>query len=299
MRSRRLVVLAGVLTAAAVLALGLLLNRSAEPRKVKVRTGERVVCTYGETVEDGVRVIEVPPDEAGVHRVTTRKVTCARHRKLEALYAKAQEALAKGDTAAARKALTEVLALDKDFRRAAEQARLIDEGEKAEPDRSSSPVPSASGPGPSPKPPPGEDGDDPDEGRVPVGPVASLKGYIPDDIPGFRALPITDDPFALTRDYVPLEGASARIVHLVIVVEQYRDAAAAGERVKSYQDYYSDNASSVRASGRSIYFGTRTEYGVVTWNEGAIAIVAEMIARDGKATGLKPDLRAVAEAVLR
>ena len=88
------------LTLALVLVLALSLTPlTACSRKVEVKSGKRVVCTYGEIVSDSVRTLQVPAADAGKYTVTTETVTCDRHKRAEALYAAAQKALGQANEA--------------------------------------------------------------------------------------------------------------------------------------------------------------------------------------------------------
>lgn len=255
-------------------------------RKVEVSTGEIVLCRYGHTVKDDVRSIEVPAREAGEYSVETTTIVCPLHRRMEDLYAKAQEALAAGDLAAAEKLLAEVVAGDAGFRKAATQLADVKAGRKPQPDRGGSQAPGSSSATSSPD----------DEGRLPVS--GDMRRYVPEDIPGFTAQSVVVDPVAVSRMYLP-KGASD-VGQLIIAVEQYTDAAHAKAAIDSgVKRSYSGSPSEVRVPGHVAYFGTDgTRFAVLAFNDGAVLVVFEMYAAKGPPTALKDDLAKAAEAVL-
>jgi hypothetical protein len=254
-------------------------------RMVKVQTGERVVCTYGEVVSSTVKTIEVPASKVTDYKVVTKTVTCSKHKAIEALYAAAQKAIQAGDLKTARGKLAEVLALDANFRKAAEQATQIDAGTKPVPDAGTG------GTGSTTPTPPG--------GGVPEGPVASLSVWVPDALAGYKADPVEADSVSLTRQYVP--SGSKPVSSLVVVAEQYKDAGAAKAAASStIAGQYSTGRATVTVKGRAVLFGTMSskQFAAIAWNEGAVLIVVEAYSSAGGAGGLKDELASVAAALI-
>jgi hypothetical protein len=254
---------------------------SACTQTVRVETGERVVCTYGEVVSSSVKVVNVPADQADRYQITTKVVTCDRHKKLEQLYATAQAALISGDTSSAASALQQIVQSDPAFREAAAQLADIHAGKKPKPDTSG-----PSNPG-------GSTAPTSTTTTEPVGPVANLSGWVPDSLSGYTAAQVVADAFTLTREYTPTGGG--RVESLVIVVEQYKDAAAAKAAIaKKIQPGYPSSASHSTISGRSVYLGTDgRRFAIAAWNENGVMIAVEASARDRVPASLKPDLTAV------
>ncbi len=252
-------------------------------RQVKVESGERVVCTYGEVVTDTVRVLEVPASEAARHSVRSSTVLCPRHKRLKELYDAAQDALRQGDTEAALRHLRELVGMDSAFADASSQLAAVERGE----------TPTSSGDAP------GRSNQPTDTGRVPLGPTEELARYVPDTLAGFLAEPTLVDPFSLTREYVPSD--TARVLALVIAVERYKTAALARAGVDaSIKKPYSAHASSVKVAGRSAYFGTDGKrYAVLAWNDGGILVALEMLSASGRPQDLRADLSAVATDILK
>jgi hypothetical protein len=250
-------------------------------RMVRVETGELVTCTYGEVVTDTVRVVEVPADKAAGYSVVTKTVTCDRHKRLEALYAEAQAAIVASDLAAARAKLAEIVAADAAFKRAKAQLDAIVAGKKPLPDSGGSGGGSGSG------------------GKQPVGPVANLSGWVPNVLPGYAGAPITSDVYTITREYVPAAGGPAD--SLVIVVEQYRDAAAAKAAIAgAIAPGSNSDVSTVQIAGRSVRFGTDgSRFATLAWNENGVLIVLEASSASRKPAGLKSHLVSLASQIVR
>jgi hypothetical protein len=252
-------------------------------RMVKVQTGERVVCVYGETVSSNVKTIEVPASKVADYKVVTKTVTCEKHKALEALYAAAQKAIAAGDLAAARAKLAEVLGLDANFRKAADQAAQIDAGKKPAPDTGGST-------GGTTPPIPG--------GGVPEGPVASLAVWVPDKLAGYKADIVDADSVSLTRQYVPT--STKPLTSLVVVAEQYKDAAAAAAAgAATIARQYSTGRATLTVKSRTLQYGTSSKkFAAVAWNEGGVLVVIEAYSAAGSTTALKDELASVAAALI-
>jgi hypothetical protein len=285
-----------VLFVIALLSAGVLLAGCS--RTVRVETGERIVCTYGEVVTDTIRTVEVPAAEAADYKVIRETITCDRHKRLEALYAAGQAAILAGDLTTARENLAEVVKTEPQFRNAQQQIDAIDAGQKPVVDTSAPKAPASgatsSTPGGTT---PGGPTDSP--GKEPVGPVASLSSFVPDTLPGYKSTPIIADVFALTRDYVPNAGGPTDA--LVVVVEQYKDATSAQNAIKNdLGRSYATSASTFTVSGRSVYFGTDAHrFAIVAWNEQGIVVVIEGSSRTGKPEALKSHLTSLVGAIVQ
>lgn len=236
-------------------------------RKVEVRTGTRVMCTYGHEISDNVKMIEVPAKKSSSYKVRVVTRTCPRHASLERLYAEAQAALRKGDLAAARKKLEEIVLSDPSFRSASSQLAVVKSGKKPSADNSrpGNPTGGKTNPG---------------QGDV-SGPVGSLMNYTPDTLDGFVAQPVLNDPNQLTRIYRPT-GTSDCII-LTAVAEQERTAAVAGVMLtREVKDLYPVGATTVTAGSRKVYFGTDgSRYAAAGFCDGSIFVVYEMAVKRG------------------
>lgn len=280
-----------VLVTLAVLVLALTTTLAAGgcgEKLIRVESGQRVICTYGETISNTIKVVEVPVSEADKYTVKTTRVLCPKHRSLEILYAAAQKAIADGDLKTARAKLGEVLALEAAWGKAAEQAAAIDAGK--------TPTVDAAPPGPS-TPTPGA-GTEPTGTGVPEGPVASLAVFVPDAIPGYTAAKVVASDFSLSRDYMPATKSS--LTSVVVVAEQYGTAAAAKVAAEStIQNQYSSSRTSLTIEGRAVLYGTYgPRYAALAWNEGAVLIVIEGYSAGGKATEIRGALESIAAAII-
>ncbi len=266
----------GIALVLAALVGGLTLTGCAQ--LVRVESGEVVTCTYGEVTTDTVKVIEVPADQAGNYSVVRTTVICDRHKALEALYAEAQAAIVSDTLDVAKAKLTEILAIDAAFRRAKTQLDAINAGKKPVPDTGSTT--------------PGGSGET--SGQVPVGPVANLASYVPDTLTGFTAQGISADAFSLAREYVPVEGSPAD--YLMIVVEQYRDAAGAQAAIKTQVvPGYGFDVSTVSVAGHALRFGTDNKrFATLAWNADGVMIVIEASSAARNPTDLKSALVTIA-----
>jgi hypothetical protein len=265
-------------------------------RNVRVETGERIVCTYGEVLTDTVRTIEVPAAKAADYKVLRETITCDRHKRLEALYAEAQAAILAGDLTAARAALAEIVKTEPQFRHAQQQLDAIDAGQKPVVDKDA-PKPSAIATSTTGGSTGGGTTDSP--GKEPVGPVASLSSFVPDTLPGYTSTPIVADVYALTRQYLPTNSQPTDA--LVVVVEQYKDAGSAQSAIKNdLGRSYPTSPSTITISGRSVYFGTDGHrLAIVAWNEQGVVIVIEGSSKTGKGSALKSHLTSLVNAIVQ
>ncbi len=237
-------------------------------KMVTVRTGEVVLCTAGEVIEDNTKEVQVPVSEVSKYSVKTKVITCEQHQGLAGLWEAAQQALAAGDTNAARAKLAAIVAKDPTY--AGGQAKKqLDEIEGG-----GSPSAGGSQPGTSTA-----------GGEEPVGPVANLLKYVPDSIEGYTAQGITADPTSITRDYIPLSGNADL---MVIMVEQMVDAKKAVAALESFKQTYPENSAAVTIAGKQGRFGTRTGYAAAAFVDGSLLVTIEMHVKTGKPIDLKP-----------
>jgi hypothetical protein len=273
------------LVTAAVLLTSALSTVGCGEKMVKVQTGEKVVCTYGETVSSTVKTIEVPASKVDAYTVVVRPVLCARHRAIETLYAAAQRLITAGNLKLASDKLARVLELDPTYRKAAEQKKDIDAGKTPAADP-------GTGPG-------GGTGSTDTTGGtgVPETPVASLAAWVPDTLAGYTAQPVIADAGALTREYVPAPGAP--VIAAVVVAQQlYNEARAKAFATGTIRSGYPSSRSAVTIGPRTADFGTRGRYGAIAWNQGAITVVVEVYGTGG-VDSLKTAAQAIAAAIAK
>lgn len=280
---KRVALIAASLTLVVAAALGL----SACEQKVAVRTGTKTVCTYGHTIADDVKTVEVASEDAASYQVRTVTEVCDRHKKLESLYGDAQKALGSGDTNTAKAKLTEVVAVDKAFANARTQLDEISAGKTPKPD--ATPTEQTSG---GTQPPKEEKPGDADTS----GPSGSLKGWMPDSLAGFTAQKPVVEALTISRTYTPAEDSKA--FTFVIVAEQFRspkDAQAAlSARIKGR---YPKDAATLSINGHKTYFGTDGKrFAAAGLTDGSVMVALEMSADDGVAP---KTLRGLIEGVLK
>lgn len=264
---------------AVLLIFSLATTTGCKKRTVTVKTGEIVLCTAGEVVEDNTKDIKVPEDKVGDYSVTTRIITCPDHQNTGALYDDAQAALAAGDLETATQKLKAVVALSPDYKKAASQLKEIESGAKPKPDSTPSSGTTTSTPSP-------------DE---PVDAVSNLAKYVPDTIAGYSAQGIIADPASITRNYIPTSGNADQ---LVIYAEQTVDAKNAESFVNDLKAQYPTSKATVTVGSKKGYFGVRDTFAVVVVIDGPVVISVELHAKKGKAADLKAAAIKVATQIL-
>lgn len=247
-------------------------------RTVTVKTGEIVLCTAGEVVEDNTEDIKVPEDKVADYSVTTRVITCPDHQSAALLYDEAQKAILAGDLTVATEKLKGALALNPDYKDAAQQLKDIEAGKTPKPgtttggDTTSTPTP--------------------DE---PVDAVSNLAKYVPDSISGYSAQGIIADPASISRNYIPTSGNADQ---LVIFAEQTVDAKSAEALVAALKQQYPISGGDVTIGSKKGYFGVRDAFAVIVVIDGPVVVSVEIHAKKGKAVDLKDAAIKVATQIL-
>ena len=282
-----------LLSLLAVLVLGTALL-SGCTRMVKVETGTRYVCTYGESLGSDIKQIEVPEKTAASYHVTTKTTTCSRHLQAEDLYLKAQQALKSGDMKKAQTELAAVVALDAGFKQASKQLGDIKSGKKPNPDPGFKPAtpgtPATTSTPPGGGKQPGSDGSNPA--------MDAYRDMVPDVLAGFTAEPITAEAVTLTRSYVPKD--KARFDQLIVTVQQCQTPAEA-TRVRDHEikPSYSANGASPTVAGLQGYFGTSAQnFAILSLVNGSVLVSLELHATGTKPASLRSDLERIAGQVL-
>jgi hypothetical protein len=266
-----------------VLVLAAMLPLAGCQRKVTMTTGEIVICTAGEVIEDNTREIEVPQSQVSKYAVTTKVITCDLHGELGALYKDAQDKIAKGDTDGAKEILTQIVQRDPSYRKAQEQLDQIAKGTK----------PTADVDGGTTTPGNGETTEGDDE---PTGPVVSLTTYVPDLIDGYAAQGILADVASLSRTYLPT-GKDAN--QLVIEVEQQLNAKAATAAVKTIADPYPGGRAEQTVNGKNVTVGSNAQYAIAIFADGSMTVAVELHATSGAGADLIDDVLAVVNSITK
>lgn len=259
-----------VVMLALALVVALVVSLGGCQRKVKVLTGEIVVCTAGEILEDSTEEIEVPEDDLADYGVTTKVTTCDRHSDLAELYEAAQKAIAVGDLVTARERLETLVERDPAYRNAKQQLAEIDKGATPQTDSGEQ----ASNDGETPA------GETPADTPPPQGPVVSLMKYVPDSLTGYVAQGILADPASLSRQYLPVGGNASQ---LVIEVEQRVDVGAATSEQQRIVGAYPQSQGTRTINGRTVMTGANGPYAIAVFTDGAITVAVELHGSSGAA----------------
>lgn len=130
------------------------------------------------------------------------------------------------------------------------------------------------------------------------GPIASLSGWMPDQLSGFTARKVFADAFAISREYLPKSGQD--ITELVIAAEQFADSSAAKASLSSNVKLpYASAGKSVKVNGKSGYLGTKGDVAVLGITDGPVLVIFQMRSDGPKPTSLYDDLVDVAESLPR
>jgi len=248
-------------------------------RMVSVKTGEIVICTVGEVIEDNTVEKQVPEKDVAKYSVTTRITTCDDHQNIESLYDEAQKAIAAGDLKTAAAKLGEVLVLNPSYKNAAAQLKDVEAGKTPKPDTTGSGTTTST--------------PTPDE---PSDAVSNLLKYVPDVIAGYSAQGVIADPASITRNYVPTSGNADQ---LVIMAEQTVDAKSAAAMLASFKATYAQSSESITVAGKKGFFGVRDAFAFVAFTDGPVVVSIELHAKSGKAVDLKAAALKVAEAIAK
>lgn len=253
-------------------------------RKVTITTGEIVICTAGEIVEDNTEEIEVPQNEVMDYGVTTTVITCDEHGDLASLYRQAQDAIEAGDMNKARELLATIVAADPSYRQAKSQLDAIDANQKPTADNGGTTVDNG-------------DATPTDPGtEEPVGPVASLTKYVPDSIEGYVAQGITADPASLARQYLPTGGTATQ---LIIEVEQRVSAEVATQQQAVIIGDYPSNNTSKTIAGKNVVAGVRGPYVAAVFTDGPLTVIVELHSSGSTGADLLEAAFAVVESITK
>ena len=251
-------------------------------REVTVTTGEIVLCTAGEIIEDNTEQIEVPEDEAADYAVTTRVITCEQHSDLSTLYDEAQQAIADGDLTTARERLATVVMRDPTYRKAQQQLDEIDGGATPEPDTGDDADTDTP-----------ETPDDPGTGQ-PEGPVVNLAKWVPDSIEGYVGQGIIADVASLSRQYLP---QSSKADQLVIAVDQMVDAETAAAAAAAIGTQYPEVTDSITVGSYPVTVGANGAYAAAAFSDGPLLVVVELHSTSGKGADLIDAVLAVVSSI--
>lgn len=254
--------------------------------KVQVRTGTKIICTYGEVLKDSTRREWAFKWQADRYHVTYRRMLCQRHRTAEQLYARALKAVKSKDLRTAKDIFGEVAAIDPAFKDVGKQLQKLgvtpppaDGGSNS----SNSSGGSSTKPGTSNKP-----------GSGSTNPSGPLVSQLPKTISGYRLTNDWGGDLGAGQTWVPT--AKKDIQMLTIALEQTGSDAGATSRIKMYKRSYSENARNLTIDGRPTYFGTDGRaFAVLLWHRGGVVYEME-VQTEGKPADARSPLSGIATA---
>ncbi len=258
--------------------------------KVRVRTGTKIICTYGEVLKDSTRTEWVFKWQSDRYHVTYRRMLCQRHRTAEQLYARALKAVKAKDLRTAKDIFGEVAAIDPAFKDVGKQLQKLGVTPPPVPG-SASGSNSSSNSG-------GQPGSDNKPGGSSQGgttnPSGPLVSQLPKTVSGYRLTNDWGGDLGAGQTWVPTSKKDIQM--LTIVLEQTGSDAGATSRIKMYKRSYSENARNLTIEGRPTYFGTDGRaFAVLLWHRGGVVYEME-VQTEGKPANARSPLTSIATA---
>lgn len=285
-------------------------------KKVRVRTGTRIICKYGDVIKDDTKFVKVPQSKAGSYYVRTVRRLCKKHREVERLYAKAQQAAASGNEQEAKELVKEIAKSDPNLQAATKvedakgQVAILgqilnkERQEAAQAAVEVQPQPQAQAPpagstggtssGQSSGGTTGTSGGTGDSNTQPgtetsTPAPASLISVFPTILPGYNKISETQDLLSASRLYDALDNQKVKF--LTISVEQFTNAAEAQKWINSNKRYYGKDGREASVKGNTAYFGTDgREFAYLGWLRGSVSVELEMLAESGSPADLYNDM---------
>lgn len=242
----------------------------------RVEVGTKYVCKYGgQVVRSNTREIIVFRWNADRYKVRKVKTVCAKHKRLEALYRQAREALKKGDLAQAKKLFEEIKRVDPEFKDIQTQLSQIASQEA----------------GTSPGGTPG--GGTPDSTPTPIDPGALL----PAALTGYSTGKVEKGADYAKCSYLPAD--TTRVQSLLITVHvlaNFPEAQGFIDRVDKVA--FPLDAENTTVNGYAAYFGTDgSTYATLAWAKDRIVFELTMHSATGNPAELFPDITTLADSL--
>ncbi len=269
-------------------------------KKIKVRTGTKIVCKYGDLIKDDTRFVNVPASEASKYSVRTVRRLCDKHKKIEDLYRIAKQALAEGNEPEAKKAVKEIIKQEPEIKKKVEKAEdedtktqveiigqaLLESERRAEASitltapesgegqssTSGQQQPTANEPTSS----------TPGEGQPGTSPApVNLLLILPKELPGYSLISEGQSILAVSRLFSAINNP--RVRYLSMGVQQFGTI----DEVQGWIDgsgklHHSVNARNIRIGNAIAYFGTDgREFAYLGWALGNVSVELEMLAKNG------------------
>lgn len=265
----------------------------------KVRTGTRVVCKYGDLIQDSTKEIRVSKTQVDKYHVITLRKLCKKHEKLENLQRAAREALEAGDEAEAEEIIQKIVSEEPRLRAEAKkkagdekaQLEVIEdvlvkqeaestvklEGQAAS---NSSNLPRPEGTG---SPAPVEAQGLPNSSSETTELEVDIGSLIPVSITGYYSGSLSAGTNFAVRDFQP-KGGNKDVEFLLITLHLQENEEGSKrfiERVSKVA--FPQDAQMVTIDGKSAYFGTDgSTYGNLSWYEDKIVYEVQMMSATGE-----------------
>lgn len=298
--------------------------------KVKVRTGTRIVCEYGEVLQDNTRLITVAKADALKYKVRTVRKLCLKHRRAENLYKQAERALANGERDRAQEAFNKVMELDPKFKDTRKRLASVNEaivkyetvsssstGPLPEQPTQIAPIPPTGGSAPSGTPLPGllpetaqgsvGTGTSSDDGTS--GGAGGTSGstsnvdlvlLLPGSLIGYKTGGLSKSDTFTSRDYAPQGEKQQLVEFLLISIHKLSSADESRtflDRVSRKVFYANGQEVNIQAD-RAAYYGTDEKtYANLSWYEGNIVYEIMMMSATGSPNQLYNEIVEVARRV--
>ncbi len=287
------------------LSFSLLSCKKSDQEKVKVRTGTRVVCEYGELLEDNTRLVTVPKAKAEKYKIRTVRKLCLKHRRAENLYKQAEKALSNGDSGKAQEAFKKIMELDPKFRDTKKRLASLNESIVKQETAGSTSASEVEGQSTQVKPAPsvGSLASSITEGQAPgtsqsgvdipnTGDGNSYTGeagtsatnvdlvlFVPGTLTGYLTGSLSKSDTYASRDYSP-QGAKQQLVEFLLITVHKLDSKDEAklfiDRV-SRRAFYANAQEPILREDRKAYFGTdETTYANLSWYDGNLVYEVQM-----------------------
>ncbi len=223
----------------------------------RVKVGSKTVCKYdGKVLKDNTKKIVVFRWNANKYGILINESVCEKHKKLEEMYSKAQDALAEGDTENARKFFETIKRIDPDFKDINTQIARLDEEERKNATNSGTPGDGSNPGGTDPPPPPEE-----------INIIEILEGI---SISSYTGGPIEDVVTSANRLY-QIRGHE-RVKSLLITLHLTSGQGASETFIDNvHKVAFPDNPQTTTVNGYTAYFGTDGHtYAVLSWAENRV-----------------------------
>ncbi len=280
--------------------------------KVKVRTGTRIVCKYGELIKDNTKEIRVPKDQADEYHIVTLRKLCKKHQKLESLQKAANDALKSGNEEGAQEIIEKIV---KEEPKLKEEVKKNTGDERAQLDAikdaliqqqaksiielegKPSSNPTSQQNANIPNPPKTEEPSQPPSNVAQ--PEIILTSLLPVSISGYTTGSLSFGTNYAVRDFQPEDTREIEFLLITVHLEENEEEAKKFiEKVSKVA--FSYDARTVKIDAKSAYFGTdETTYANLSWYDDRIAYEVQMMSAVGKPKALYDHIVNIGELIIQ